>query len=71
MSSAIVQDNPAPSHFTASLPQKSSSAPASMRPLTAAYQASSCAHEVQPTAANTPQRNNSLFSKAVEYIFGW
>ena len=54
MSSLMVHDNATPSHFTASPPQKSSSAPASMRPLTAAYQASSCAHEVRAQSHLTP-----------------
>eukprot|EP00731_Ephydatia_muelleri_P024091 Em0016g362a len=45
--------------------------PASIRPLTAAYQAASASHQVVPTNPNTPQKSTGLFSKALEYIFGW
>ncbi|XP_064635235.1 nucleoporin NUP35-like [Lineus longissimus] len=41
-----------------------------MRPLTAAYRAASSDHEVV-SQSNTPQKNSSIMSKAMEYMFGW
>lgn len=45
--------------------------PSTIRPLTAAYQASSGSNQVAPTHPNTPQKSTGFFSKAFEYMFGW
>ena len=42
-----------------------------IRPLTAAYQAASSDLQVSGSSSNTPQKNNNLVSKAMEYVFGW
>ncbi|EDO31992.1 predicted protein, partial [Nematostella vectensis] len=42
-----------------------------IRPLTAAYQAASSNHQVVPQDGRTPQKNNNVISKAMEYMFGW
>ncbi|CAM1291589.1 NUP35 (predicted) [Pycnogonum litorale] len=42
----------------------------SMRPLTQAYKASTIDYEVKFHCSN-PQKNNSLVTKAMEYVFGW
>ncbi|XP_011402654.1 PREDICTED: nucleoporin NUP53-like [Amphimedon queenslandica] len=42
-----------------------------MRPLTAAYQASSSNNSVVPSNPNTPQKSTGFLSKAMEYVFGW
>lgn len=41
-----------------------------IRPLTAAYKASSSDYEVAGKT-NTPQKNTNVLSKAMEYMFGW
>jgi nuclear pore complex protein Nup53 len=45
--------------------------PATIRPLTAAYQASSGPNQVAPANPNTPQKSTGFISKAFEYMFGW
>jgi nuclear pore complex protein Nup53 len=48
-----------------------SSKPSTIRPLTAAYQASSGVNQVAPAHPNTPQKSTGFLSKAFEYVFGW
>eukprot|EP00794_Sanderia_malayensis_P016754 gene16754-18448_t len=45
--------------------------PSSIRPLTAAYQAAANENKVIQDGNGTPQRNNSIVSKTLEYVFGW
>ncbi|KAK3726984.1 hypothetical protein QZH41_014718, partial [Actinostola sp. cb2023] len=44
---------------------------APIRPLTAAYQAVSSSHQVVPQDGKTPQKSDTIMSKAMEYMFGW
>ena len=50
-------------------------APRSLAPkaFTAVYKNNSAKYEVEPSSsfANTPQKNSSLISRSMEYIFGW
>lgn len=41
-----------------------------IRPLTNAYRTAASSHEVAPSS-RTPQKKNSVVTKAMEYVFGW
>lgn len=53
---------------TKSMPTKENGG---LRPLCRAYRASSGSREVGFTPERLPQRNNTVVSRALEYVFGW
>lgn len=51
--------------------EKSRLSTPSIRPLTAAYQASTSSNQVVPINDGVPRKSSGLLSKAMEYMFGW